>query len=206
MRGFFNAMKRIFLSLATLIIALTISALATSAAWTDTVTIGNNVIQTGTADLLISTDNCIPNIVNELAVCGGGTFSDGPIDSDYVVTDLIPGQTKSIYSFSVQNNSIGNFQFLLSGRITPLATIVDNAPPVDRTRLRLQLYDVETGDDISGNLSLAQWEAASWSIPPYLLPGETINYGIRASLSSSADDNWQDQTVTFSFQVVGQQL
>lgn len=48
-------MKRIYLALMTVIVSLGLAGGTTFAVWSDTVTVTNNQVQTGTADLQVST-------------------------------------------------------------------------------------------------------------------------------------------------------
>ena len=193
-------MKRIAISLATLVAALTVSALATSAAWTDTVTVTDNVITTGSADLQVST------LGPGLAIPGDElSFNDSTAGSTMTLTGLVPGgASDEDYSFSLWNASTAGVDFNLTGTVS----MVNYSNPIitvaDEDELMLTLYDVSGGVPDVGPFSMTAWKAGV-ALPPALASGDVREYGFRASLTPAAGDDWQGQTITFDFDVFGSQ-
>ena len=187
-------MKRIILAL---MLSVTVAGVAfanTRAVWTDNVTVLNNTITTGTVDLKVSTNN----------VPGPCTFSTASATSAMVLSNLVPGgPAQEGYSFSLLNNSAGVTTLRLSGQITTLS-IVDDTPGVDRSKLEFQVYEMG-GSNETGWVSLANWNTVAQNFTATIDSGVTRDYGIRARLDSSANNDWQGQAVTFTLSVTGSQ-
>ena len=177
---------------ATAIVALTLltGALTTFAAWTDSVTVTNNVVQTGTADLEVSNNS-------------GASWDTATVSTANVISNLVPGvaATDGGYSFSLWNNSTAGATFDLTGQVT--ASSVAPTAGVDKTQLMLQLYDTDTNGDESAEMTLADWEAGTQALTTSLTSGSTKNYGFRARLLGTALNEWQGQTVTYTLTVTG---
>ncbi len=184
-------MKRIFLALIVLISAGALAFATTRAAWTDTVTVTNNQIQTGTADLQVSTDF-------------GSTWNTGTKASSMVLTNLIPGNDTNAYSFSLWNASTTELNFTVSGQITT----VTGTDGVDESQLEIAVYEIdsipETG---SGWISLANWQIIDRVLDSIINSGisNAKDYRIAARLLSSATNDWQGKTVTFTLTLTGTQ-
>ena len=182
-------MKRIALAVATIVTSLSLAGMTTFAAWTDTVTVTNNVVQTGSVDLQVSNNN-------------GVTWNTSTTASSMVISGLVPGAaTTDAYSYSLWNNSSAGADFSLTGQIT--ASAIAPTAGVDKTQLMLTVYRTDTNADESVEMSLAAWEAAPQALTTSLVQGATRNYGIRARLASTALNEWQGQTVTFTLSVIG---
>jgi predicted ribosomally synthesized peptide with SipW-like signal peptide len=167
----------------------------TRAAWTDTVTVTNNQIQTGTADLQVST-----------AGIGGGAWDTTTKSASIVLTGLIPGGAyKNDYDFSLWNNSTTGVNF----DITVQTTSVSGTGGADESKLLLALYENGQDPDTQGSgwFTLAQWQAAARSLNSVLNPGagSTKDYRLAAKLDSTAGNEWQGKTVNMTFTVTGTQ-
>ena len=183
-------MKKILLSLAILVTALSLAAYTTFATWSDTVTVTNNQVLTGTADLQVSTNS-------------GGNWYTSTGASSMVLADLIPGGEKNGYSFSLWNNSTPGLNFDTSGQIT-----ADTGAGADESQLEIAVYENGSSPaDGSGWISLANWKAAQGNFDSSIIPGigNFKNYRIAAKLLSTATNDWQGRTVTFTLIVTGQQ-
>lgn len=183
-------MKKILLSLAILVTALSLAAYTTFATWSDTVTVTNNQVQTGTADLQVSTD-------------GGSTWDTSTKASSMVLSGLIPGGEKDGYSFSLWNASTPGLDFDTSGQIT-----ADTGAGADESQLEIAVYENGSSPaDGSGWISLADWKTAQRNFNSSIVPliGNFKNYTIAARLLNTATNDWQGKTVTFTMTVTGQQ-
>lgn len=172
------------------IAALSLAAFSTFATWSDTVTVTNNQVQTGTADLQVSTNS-------------GGNWDTSTRASSMVLSDLIPGGEKNGYSFSLWNNSTPGLNFDTFGQIT-FAT----GAGADESQLEIAVYENGSSPAAgSGWISLANWKVAPGSFNSSILPGlgNFKNYTIAARLLSTATNDWQGRTVTFTLTVTGQQ-
>lgn len=178
-------MKRIILALAMIVLAGTTAFATTRATWTDTVTVTNNQVQTGTADLQVATT---------------GGWDTTAASSSFVVSNLIPSSTPidGGLSFWLRNSSTSPIAFSLTGQISPTGVVQD------KTKLWIQVYDMDSGDT-SAWATLAQWEATPQNLTSTLATGVQKSYGIRVELDPTALDEWQGKTVTFSLVVVGTQ-
>ena len=172
-------MKRILFALAALSIAVGTGFAMTRAVWTDTVTVASNQVVTGTTDLQVSTDNAV-------------TWSTTSMSSAFNLIGIIPGPVSpGTYAFSLKNLSSSPLNFTLGGRITP-ATVIAGSP--DKTKLLIQIYDIDTPADATAWKTLAEWEAASAGgiiFNSTLNNGVTKRYGIKVQLDGTADNTWQ---------------
>jgi len=183
-------MKKILLSLAILVTALSLAAYTTFATWSATVTVTNNQVLTGTADLQVSTNS-------------GGNWNTSTGASSMVLADLIPGREKNGYSFSLWNNSTPGLNFNTSGQITAAT-----GAGADETQLEIAVYENGSSPAAgSGWISLADWKTTQRSFNSSILPGigNFKNYTIAARLLSIATNDWQGRTVRFTLTVTGQQ-
>lgn len=185
-------MNRIILALVTSVAALTLAGFTTYATWTDTVTVANNQIQTGTVDLMVSADS------------GANWFTSGAT-STMVLSSLVPGGPEvGGYSFSLKNNSTGVTTMTLKAQVNP-ASIINPTAGVDKTKLEFKVYRTDTDVDQTAWTTLAAWEAGTVNFTDNLNTGDTRNYGIKARLDSSALNEWQGQTATFNLVATGSQ-
>ena len=187
-------MKRIFLALIVLISAGALAFTTTRAVWTDTVTVTNNQIQTGTADFQVSTDS-------------GNTWNTSTKASSMVLANLIPGSEASAYSFSLWNASTTGLNFTVSGQITAIT----GADEVDKSQLKIAIYETgSTPETGSGWISLADWQTVERIFNSTINSGNpgsggSKNYQIAAKLLSSATNDWQGKTVAFTLTLTGTQ-
>ena len=190
-------MKRIILALFVLATSSVLGYNTTRAVWTDTVTVSNNQIQTGTADLQVSIDN-------------GGVQNTTTGASSMILSGLIPGGSNNGYSFSLWNNSTTGVNFGVKGQITAVTGI----DPVVTNPSKLEIAVYETGATpgltttaSSAWISLADWQTTTRDLNSVLTPGtgNTKNYRVAVRLLSDADNEWQGKTVTMTFTVTGTQ-
>lgn len=188
-------MKRIIIASLTIITAVSAAAYTTRATWTDTVSVSNNQIQTGTADLQVSTDS-------------GSTWSTSTKASSMVISGLIPGGSDNKYSFSLWNASSPGLNFGITGEITAATGIGE----VDQSKLELAVYEEgatpgDTGTNSSAWVSLSDWQSAYRSFNSVVVPGteNKKHYRIAARLLSSADNTWQGKTLNLTLTVLGTQ-
>lgn len=184
---------RIIFALVTLIAAGFLTLTTTRAVWTDTVTLSNNQVQTGTADLQVST-----------AGVGGGAWDTASKTASIVLSDLIPGGAyKHNYDFSLWNNSSSGVNFNISAQITT----VTGTGGVDQSKLLLALYENGQNPDLAGSgwISLADWQTTQKSLNGLLNSGAIKDYRLAAKLDSTAVNEWQGKTVTVTFTVMGTQ-
>ncbi|MBI5449552.1 hypothetical protein HY948_04535 [Candidatus Gottesmanbacteria bacterium] len=190
-------MKRILFALAALSLAVGTSFATTRAAWTDTVTVTSNEVQTGTADLRVATDGT--------STAASGNWDTASQTSVFSVTGLVPGDTpKELYSFSLYNNSTNPIAFSLAGQITTSTITPDSG--VDKTKLLLQVYNYDTPAEVSAWKTLEEWEAGTVSLGSNLSNATVKRYGIKAQLDIDALDEWQTQVVDFTLTVTGTQI
>lgn len=177
-----------------LVVLISAGALAfttTRAVWTDTVTVTNNQIQTGTADLQVSTDS-------------GGSWDTATRPSSMVFIGLIPGGSTNAYSFSLWNNSTPGLNFATSGRIT----VVTGADGVDQTKLQIAVYEDGSTPEAGSNwFSLADWQGGERTFNSTITQGigNFKNYRIAAKLLDTTGNDWQGKTVTFTLTLTGTQ-
>lgn len=187
-------MKRILLALAMIVLAGTTAFATTRATWTDTVTVTNNQVQTGTADLQVSTDN-------------GVNWDTSTSVSAFNLTGVIPGPTSAgSYAFSLRNNSGSLVNFTLGGKISAATGLTGGA---DETKLWIQIYNIDIPAEATAWQTLAQWKAAlsgGINFNSTIDNGAAKRYGIKVQLDPTADNNWQGQTVTFTVEVLGTQI
>lgn len=184
-------MKKIILALITCIVAISLAAYSTFAVWTDTVTVSANRIQTGTADLQVSTDS-------------GSSWNTTTKASSMVLTGLIPSGDTNGYSFSLWNASTANLNFTTSAQITADSGVGTANPD----KLEIAVYDSTTTPEAgSGWITLTNWRSGYRSLTSTVNQGISNfkNYKIAARLLSTADNQWQGKTVTFTLTVLGTQ-
>src|SRR3989339_1765406 len=182
-------MKRILLALLISIAAGSVAFANTRAAWTDTVTVTNNIITTGTLDLEVSTD--------------GSTWSDASATSTTVLSGLYPGgpAQEALPAFWLRNvSSPSSLTMNLTAQVIPAASITPD-PSVDRGVLYVEIY---SGDGSEAIATLSAWEGGPISLPFSLAYGTGGKaYGLRAWLDSSAENEWQGQTVNYTLSFTG---
>lgn len=187
-------MKRILFALAALSLVVGTSFATTRAVWSDTVTITNNQVQTGNADLQVSTDS-------------GSSWNTTTRAASMVISGLIPGSDDNAYSFSLWNASTPGVDFGLTGQITTVT-----GAGTDESQLELAVYENgatpgDTSTESSAWISLADWQSSARDLNSTISPGtgNTKDYRIAARLLSSATNDWQGRTVTMTFTVLGTQ-
>lgn len=186
-------MKRILFALAALLLAVGTGYATTQAVWTDTVTVTNNQVVTGTADLRVYTV---------------GPWDTSTAVSNFSVTNLVPSATETDggFSFWLRNESTSPINFSLGARISASTGPTGGA---DESKLWLKVYNIDTPSEETLWYTLAQWKAAGVggiNLNSALNNATQKRYGIKVQLESSADDLWQAQTVNFTLEVVGTQV
>lgn len=172
-------------------LAVTVAFTRTRAAWTDTVTVTNNIVTTGTLDLEVGVD--------------GQTWSDASAASNITLSGLYPGgpAVENASVFWLRNvSSPDTLTMNLVAEINPDASIVPG-PIANRAVLYIEIY---RGATVEASTSLNLWEAGTIPIATSL-PVDPAGraYGIRAWLDGSALDEWQGQTVTYTLVFTGSQ-
>lgn len=187
-------MKRIYLALLTVIASLGLAGATTFAVWSDTVTVTNNIVQTGSADLQVS------NVSGTV-----GPWNTSTAASSLSITNLIPGGTAGDgFSFALWNNSTAGVNFTTSARITAVTGLTTE----DKSQLEIAVYESgETAATGSGWITLTDWESAVRSLDFTLTPGQVNakDFRVSARLKSTATNEWQGKTVTITFTVTGTQ-
>lgn len=188
--------KRILVALVALVSALGIGAAATTAVWSDTVTVTNNVINTGNVNLMVSAANYpTPN---------PASFNSTTAASTMVLNNLAPSLTQTgAYSFSLRNDSSAGITLNLTGQVT--STSITPNGGVDKTKLWIQLWNLTAGIAATTEITLADWETLPADAFGSIAAGATQDYEIRARLDPSADNTWQGQQVLFTLSVTGTQ-
>ena len=182
-------MKRIVIGIITIIAALSLAVYTTRAVWSDSVTITGNQIQTGTADLQVSVDS-------------GTNWNTNIVVSTLILNNLVPGGQAYAYAFSLYNASTPGVTFNLTGQITDVS-----GAGADESQLEIAVYeDGNTPESGSGWISLSGWQTSNQSFNSSLNQGlgNTKNYQIAARLKTTATNDWQGRTVTFTLTVTGQ--
>jgi hypothetical protein len=186
-------MKKILMSFSTLIIALFLIFAATKAVWTHKTSVLGNKISTGSTDIKINN--------NKEATKDSDGWNSSDENSNFKLSDFIPGDNKKDYAFSLWNNSSASIDFNLSGIITNLN--FDDNP--DKTKLLVNVYDYDNPTDQSGLISLDKWLSSEQDLKIQLKNDEIKKFGIEVQLDSSARDDWQGQNVNFDLKIVGTQ-
>lgn len=187
-------MKKILVSLVILTTASSLIFATTRAVWTHTVSIKGNKIETGNAEIQVTTKE------SPLET----DWSNSEQNSNLVLSGLVPGgESKSGYSFSLRNTSTSDIGFNLSGLIPDMQTSDGNP---DISELRLRIFDYENPDDGSDWLTLSDWSTVDMPLNLQLPKNTTKKFGIEARLDSEADDQWQNQNVNFELQIIGTQI
>lgn len=196
-------MRRIILALVISVAALSLAAYATRAVWSSSVTVTNNKIITGTANLQVSID-------------GGTTYSSQQsLPQEKALQNLIPGGQTSlpdIFFLSDEGGTAG-VNFNISAQISSVT--VTPGTNLDMSKLQLSIYETnppstasaESGPGSSGWFSVADWQSASRSLNSLLIQGRpnAKKYTLAVRLLSAADNTWQGQTVTIGWTVTGTQ-
>lgn len=187
-------MKRILLAIAMIVLAGSTAFATTRATWTDTVTVTNNQVQTGTADLQVSTTGI-----------GGGAWNTSTKVASIALTGLIPGGAAiNNYDFSLWNNSTPGVSFDISTQAT---SVTGSAS--DQSKLLLEIYengtDPETGVNRSGWITLEDWQTGAKSLGSNIAAAGVKDYRLAAKLDTTATNDWQGRTVTITFTVTGTQ-
>jgi predicted ribosomally synthesized peptide with SipW-like signal peptide len=183
-------LKRIAISLITMVMALTVGAYATTAAWSDTVSVTDNEIITGTLDLQVWAYG--PEWLNT---------TDNP---DAPLAGLVPGDAPTgvgLEAFRLRYNNANIPLLNLRARIN--GTTIDPTAGVNKNRLHIQLYNVD--DNETYEYTLAQWESGMRAIGTIPNGNVQRHYEMRAWLDSSAGNEWQGQTVEFDWSIEGAQ-
>ncbi len=197
-------MKRIILAVVTILASAGLTFAATTAAWTDTATATDIVVQSGSADLRIW--NSATNAYIESA------------DSPFSVTDLEPGVEKQGSAFWLKQfvSDPTASGMTLKGKITEFkifdstnsAQITDdsvlNALDDD---IQIQVYEITGGTGASGYKTLSQWKSISTgytlnSTLDSAIPREK-EYGIKVKFVNDPDNRWQNKTLKFNLEVTG---
>lgn len=189
-------MRRIILALVTSVAALSLAAYATRAVWSSSVTVTNNKIITGTANLQVSVD-------------GGTTYGSSQI-SALTLSNLIPGgqTSNTVFTLSNEGGTTG-INFNISAQISSVSSTPGAS--LDMSKLQLSVYDstasANGGVASSGWFSVSDWQSASRSLNSFLVQGRpnARPYTLAARLLSAADNSWQGQTVTIGWTVTGTQ-
>lgn len=195
-------MRRIILALVVSIAALSLAAYATRAVWSSSVTVTNNKIITGTANLQVSVD-------------GGTTYgSSQALPQEKALQNLIPGGQTSNDLFNLSNEGgTAGINFNISAQISSISSTPGAS--LDMSKLQVSIYETnppstasaESGPGSSGWFSVSDWQSASRSLNSLLVQGRpnAKKYTLAARLLSSADNSWQGQTVTIGWTVTGTQ-
>lgn len=189
-------MRRIILALVISVAALSLAAYATRAVWSSSVTVTNNKIITGTANLQVSVD-------------GGTTYGSSQISS-LTLSNLIPGGQTSNTVFTLSNEGgTPGINFNINAQISSVSSTPGAS--LDMSKLQLSVYDSTASADggvaSSGWFSVSDWQSASRSLNSFLAEGrpKARPYTLAARLLSAADNTWQGQTVTIGWTVTGTQ-
>ena len=186
-------LKRIAISVITMVMALTVGAYATTAAWTDSVTVTSNIIRTGSADLQVSTKTDGAGVLTYV-------WSTTSRNSEFDVSGLVPdGDFANEYSYSLR--SVGDIGFSLKGQIT--AITYSKGEPVGLNNMRMRVYEHGTDNPVSDEYGLAQWINSPRSLGEIGFGGDIRDYDIRVWLNGSADNTWQGQVIDFTLDVSG---
>lgn len=180
-------MKRIIFAAVVATVSLSLVTLTTWAAWTSSVTVSNNVITTGSVSLNVSLN---------------GTDYSKSVSSSTSITSLMPGRSSVGTVFYVKNDSSTGVNFNLGA--TGTGIISGGTAPADLTSLKIAI--VTHGATPSGTdyHTLSEW-GSNQSLGT-LNAGASQGYDMYASLDTSAADDWQGRTVTFSTTVTGSQI
>ena len=197
MKGGEKNMKRIILSLITIVASLGLASATTVAAWTDTVSATTIEVDTASAEIEINTV--------ESGTPSWGTSKGSPFHA----IGLFPSNTatKTGYVFDIRQvgASTGDPAMALSGLLTDVTTI-GGAP--DQSKLLIRVY--KGSDPISAGTEVSAWKTlAEWQVSPIAFNSNLDDaarekrYGIEVKLDPSALDEWQDIEVNFTKQVSG---
>lgn len=185
-------MKRILLGILAITAVAGVAFQNTRAAWTDSVTVTNNIVSTGTLDLEVSVD--------------GTSWTDASSTSTTTLAGLFPGgaPVESSPAFYLRNvSSPTSLSMNLTAQVVPSASITPTSG-VDRSMLYIQLYSADGDETVATTLSA--WEGGAVSLSnalAYGLSGKA--YGIRAWLDGAALNEWQGQTVNYTLSFTGSQ-
>jgi len=173
----------------------------TRAAWTDTVSLSNNIITSGTVDLQLAADGLAET----------PTWEQSNAVSGFNVSGLYPGASVGEYSFSARNNA-PSIALALSAFASNVAvyntTDVTKAPQVvDKTKLTIAVYDYNTST-VLATQTLAEWEAATATTAIDLSTtldsvNPIRNFGFTVTMADDAGNEWQGKTVEFTLDVIG---
>ncbi len=185
-------MKRIILAVVTILASAGLTFAATTAAWTDTATATDIVIQSGSADLRIWTS--ISGAYGEIG------------DSPFNVTGLEPGVTKDggsafwLKQFVLDSSASG---MTLKGKIA--SSLIEPTPAPNESNLEIQVYEI---GDATGTeslwYSLSEWKSSGRNLNSTLdISDREKEYGIRVRFVDNPDNNWQAKTLKFNLEVTG---
>lgn len=193
-------MKKILMSLAILVGACSLIFATTRAVWTHNVSVTNNKIVTGSTDLRIATDySQYPNV---------GTWDTVGQTTDVIFETLTPGSNSRMrYVFSLWNNSLNPLDLTLGGKILNVKFEGDNIPG-DKSKLLLRVYNVDDEEriQISDWKTLNEWENGNIPFNSTVEAGAVKRYGIEVKLDQDAENDWQNQNVSFDMEITGTQI
>jgi len=173
-----NKLKKILLSLFTIIALVILVAGATKASWDDNTTIADNSFTSGNADLDLWDGDSWEDTIS--------TFSD---------LNIYPGWTKD-FTFYIKNNSTANIPLDITVELNSLDGDTD-------LRENLNLEFIWDGGSV-GPQSLSWWKANNWSLGS-LNKGIQRTYTARFILLDTAGVELQALSVNFTVFLNGTQ-
>lgn len=124
-----------------------------------------------------------------------------------MLANVIPGAAATTaYDFSLQNNSTAGVSFGITSQITTISGLTGSP---DQSKLLLNLYENGTDPDIGANttgwVTLTAFQAAAKAVNSTITAGNIKDYKLGVKLDSTAANEWQGQSLTFTFTVTGTQ-
>lgn len=180
------------MAVVTILASAGLATATTTAAWTDSVSVTGIEIDTGTTNIQASANN--------------STWSNTSVNSTFALTGLIPGHEKdggsAFYIRQTDGDNVNGVS--LKGQINTIE--LDTLAPSEKSKLSIQVYDLDNPANNSGWVTLDVWEAGNVSFNSSVTQPNVKNFGLKVLLDPSAGNEWQNQDLSFTMEVTGTQL
>jgi hypothetical protein len=177
-------MKKIWLSMLTIVLTVGTVAGAAYALFSDTVTVQGISITTGTADLKINNSN------DPYIVPAG-------------LTDLKPGEIRTGYApFTLNNASTAGIDLALKAQLTGYGTEFDNFKT--KVSMRILRSDGLVGSEWK---TLNEWTTDMFTLNSTIANGGSTNYYFEVKVDSTAGNTMAGKTLdSVKFEITGEQI
>ena len=177
-------MKRLGISVLTIVFVIAIATGTAYALFSDTVQIQGVSISTGNADLKINN-------------------SDGPVDSGVTLSGLMPGDTKlGILSFKLSNQSTANIGLSLRAKLTSAGAELENFE--NKVLVRISNNEATESSDWK---TLSEWNSGEITLNSTLLHSSSKDFVMDLKVDSTAGNSISGKSLdNMIFIITGEQV